>query len=125
MASGKKRESNTERCFAKFSQNSLVDLRKNHEWQTGIATRAKGSGCPFCSRKIAAKDNNLQVLNPKLSEQWHPTKNGHLTPKSILPGAHRKVWWTCDKGHEWKAFVFSRNKGTGCPYCYRKKRLSV
>ena len=94
---------------------------KGHEWETVIAYRAAGSGCPYCAGKLASKDRNLKVLNPRLSEEWHSIRNENLTPDNILPGSHKKVWWQCRKGHEWKAFVFSRNKGTGCPYCYREK----
>ena len=94
---------------------------KGHEWQTVLAYRANGSGCPYCAGRLASKDRNLKVLNPELAEQWHPVKNGKLAPEDILPGAHRKVWWQCNKGHEWKAFVFSRSKGTGCPDCRRQK----
>ncbi len=60
---------------------------------------------------------NLQVINPSLAEQWHPTKNGSLTQKDVFPKSGKKVWWICDKGHEWEAFVRARNHGTGCPYC--------
>ena len=99
--------------------------KKSHEWQASVIYRTKRRGCPSCSRKTATKEYNLQVLNPKLAGQWHPTKNGDLTPKDILPGAHKRVWWQCDKGHDWKAYVFSRNKGFGCRQCNRQKRLSV
>jgi hypothetical protein len=95
---------------------------KGHKWQTRVANRSKGHGCPYCAGKLASEDRNLEVLNPKLAKQWHPTKNGDLTPQDILPGAHKKVWWQCKKGHAWKAFVFSRKKGTGCPHCNRQKR---
>jgi hypothetical protein len=71
---------------------------------------------------LVSKDRNLKVLNPKLSEEWHPTKNGDLTPENILPGSNKKVWWKCKKGHDWKAYVFARNKGTGCPHCNRQER---
>ena len=95
---------------------------KGHEWQTRIAMRTRGKGCPGCSGRTPTKEYNLQVVNPKLSEEWHPTKNGDLTPKDVLPGSHKKVWWQCEKGHAWKAFVFSRKRGTGCPHCNRIKR---
>jgi hypothetical protein len=26
---------------------------------------------------------NLKKINPKLAKQWHPTKNGNLTPKDF------------------------------------------
>ena len=32
--------------------------------------------------------------------------------------AKPKVWWQCNKGHEWKANIYSRNLGGhGCPVC--------
>jgi hypothetical protein len=38
---------------------------------------------------------NLERANPNLAKDWHPTKNGKLTPKDVFPGAHKKVWWQC------------------------------
>ena len=64
--------------------------QKAHDWQAPVASRTKGRGCPVCSGRIATKEYNLQVVNPILAEQWHPTKNGDLTPKDVLPGAHKK-----------------------------------
>ena len=98
---------------------------KGHEWVAAIKARTKGNGCPGCSGRTATKENNLQVENPKLAKEWHPTKNGDLTPKDILPGSHKKRWWKCANGHEWQTFVYSRNQGAGCRYCNRQKRLSA
>ncbi|MBW2174586.1 MAG: zinc-ribbon domain-containing protein [Deltaproteobacteria bacterium] len=64
-----------------------------------------------------SRTHNLRVVNPALSKEWHPTKNGTLTPRDVAPNSHKKTWWICDKGHEWQAKVQSRNKGSGCPYC--------
>ena len=48
---------------------------------------------------------NLKKINPKLAKEWHPTKNGNLTPKDVTPSSGQKVWWICDnrghKGHWW------------------------
>ena len=68
---------------------------------------------------------NFEKINPKLAKEWHPTKNGDLTPEDVLPGSHKKRWWKCKKGHEWQAYVFSRNKGSGCRQCNRPKKLSA
>lgn len=37
-----------------------------------------------------------------------------------------KVWWKCDKGHEWFTVIGSRAVGHGCPVCNRggKKKTS-
>ena len=34
--------------------------------------------------------NNLMASNSKLAEEWHPTKNGNLTPKDVTPSPDRK-----------------------------------
>ena len=68
----------------------------------------------------ATNSYNLKVINPRLSKEWHPTKNKDLTPKDITPGRKRKVWWQCKKGHEWKAVIAYRSNGSGCPYCAGK-----
>ena len=68
------------------------------------------------SRKIC-KDICLAVLLPELAAQWHPTLNGDLTPYDFTCGVGKKVWWLCEKGHEWDAFISNRTKGKGCPCC--------
>jgi hypothetical protein len=90
---------------------------KGHEWEAVIADRSQGSGCPYCAGKAVCDDNCLQTINPTLAREWHPVKNGKLTPRDVTPGSNKKVWWICGKGHEWEATIKNRNKGTGCPYC--------
>ncbi len=63
------------------------------------------------------KSYNLKKINPRLSKEWHPTKNGNLTPKDVTPSSAQKVWWICDNNHEWLAKIDNRARGTGCPYC--------
>lgn len=98
---------------------------KGHEWQATIAHRCRGAGCPVCARgeKIKSSPNRLS-LNPMLAKDWHPTKNEGLTPDMVLTSSKIKVWWQCDKGHEWQAYIFNRSKGTGCPVCNKKRAKS-
>jgi hypothetical protein len=92
---------------------------KGHEWEARVANRSRGRGCPYCAGRLVCDDNCLQTLNPALASQWHPRKNGALTPRDVTPGSIRRVWWICGKGHEWEATVNNRSSGTGCPYCAR------
>ncbi|MFC1488156.1 zinc-ribbon domain-containing protein, partial [Thermoproteota archaeon] len=46
---------------------------------------------------------NLAKLYPDLAKEWHPTKNGDLSIFNVFPKSHKKVWWKCNQGHEWKA----------------------
>lgn len=87
-------------------------------WETSIKNRARGSGCLYCSnQKVVKGYNDLQTVNPTLAEEWNYEKNGELTPDAIAPNSHKKIWWKCDKGHEWQATISGRNTGKGCPYC--------
>ena len=63
-----------------------------------------------------AERNELALLT-----QWHPVKNGPLTPRQVSYGSRQKIWWLCPKGHEWQAAVYTRTKGSGCPYCAGKQ----
>lgn len=97
---------------------------KGHEWEAIISNRSKGYGCPYCLGKYACDDNCLQTVNPNLAEQWHPDKNGDLTPNNVTNGSGKKVWWRCEKGHEWQAVILSRSSGTGCPVCSNESKTS-
>ncbi len=99
----------------------------DHEWDAKIQERSRGNGCPICSNRRVVRSNSLGFTSPELSKQWHPTKNGTLTPANVTASSGRKVWWKCTKGsdHEWQATPCNRVRGkTGCPYCAGKKVLA-
>jgi len=68
--------------------------------------------------------NNLSITHPELAKEWHPTKNGTLTPDRVSYGTRKKMWWLCKKGHEWQASVANRAWGNGCIYCSGQKVIS-
>ena len=89
-----------------------------HEWQATIHNRSKGKRCPYCSNRILLTGfNDLNTVNPNLAKEWNYEKNIGLTPMDVMPNSGKKVWWKCNKGHEWHTTIDSRNKGHGCPYC--------
>ena len=64
--------------------------------------------------------------HPHLVEEWHPTKNGVLSPTSVKSGSKDKLWWRCSKNcnHEWQTATYLRvKKHSRCPYCAGKKTL--
>ncbi len=70
------------------------------------------------------KDYNkdcLAIKIPELVKEWHGEKNKELTPYDVTYGSNKKVWWKCDKGHEWEAPIKSRYRGGKCPYCIGRK----
>ena len=99
-------------------------------WSTSVNRRTwkNGSGCPYCSGRLPIKgETDLATRRPDIAKEWHPTKNGDLTPDQVTFGSGRKVWWVCGHGHGWEARVCSRTSqnATGCPYCANRARHAV
>lgn len=89
-----------------------------HEWQAVVYSRNRGTGCPFCTnQKLLKGFNDLSTIAPDAALEWHPTKNGDLTPASVLAYTIKDAVWLGKCGHEWSATVVHRTKGSGCPYC--------
>ena len=102
------------------------DKGDDHEWETSPKHRKNGTKCPVCSNRIIVKSNSLQFNYPQLAKEWHPTKNGVITPFKVSPGSNKKVWWKCDKGddHEWLETINARVHGNGCTICSNRKVVS-
>jgi|APSaa5957512535_1039671.scaffolds.fasta_scaffold10250_2 hypothetical protein len=101
--------------------------KNSHEWISSVNNRTNKINCPHCVGNIVSKYNNLEIDNPKISKQWHPTKNGKLKPVNFTKGSGKKVWWLCKNGHEWEATIHSRSRRElGCPHCrnFYKPKIS-
>jgi hypothetical protein len=101
----------------------LCPVDPSHEWPATICNRLKPAGCPYCAGKLATRKTCLAAVSPGLAKQWHPAKNGAISPASILPHSNKKFWWLCPKDphHEWEATPNNRSNGRGCPVCAGKK----
>ena len=100
------------------------DKADDHEWEAAVGSRTKeGATCPICCGRKFAPSNSLAAKYPALAKEWHPTKNGKLTPENTIAGGHDKIWWKCDKGedHEWQTSIIRRKQGRGCHVCENKK----
>ena len=93
---------------------------EGHEWKTPVFLRTSGYGCPRCANN-RVYENSLSVDNPKMASEWHPTKNGNLTPDDVTLGCAKKVWWQCKNGHEWQTEIKTRAKGHDCPFCSNQR----
>ena len=99
----------------------LCSKVRNHSYDAVISSRTKKKpdGCPYCSGHRVSNENNLKHLFPKISSEWHPTKNGDSKPEEFTYATNKKVWWLCPKGHDYNALISSRTRKQrqGCPYC--------
>ena len=112
-----------ENVFPGSTKRYWWKCEKGHEWRAGVASRASGAGCPYCTGRKVEKDfNDLNALYPQIAAQWDAGKNGSLSPTDVTPYANKKVWWKCNEGHSWQAVIASRtSENSGCPYCAGKK----
>ena len=97
----------------------------HHSYDSKIANRINGTGCPYCAGKRAIVGiSDLATVNPDLAREWHPTKNENLTPQDVVVGSNKKVWWQCERGHEWQTSVAHRSNGRRCPKCFGESKTS-
>lgn len=98
----------------------LCPVHPSHEWEASVIGRATHAfGCPFCLNRKVSVTNSLATMAPDLAAEWHPTKNGTLTPDDVMPGTNKLAWWKCPKrGHVYRAEIAVRAKQlTGCKKC--------
>ncbi len=68
--------------------------------------------------KVASPKYNIKIKYPDVASQWHPTKNGDKKPEDYRPGSVKKVWWKCERNHEWEARIGNRTQ-TAVPIAIR------
>ncbi|MBR5602485.1 MAG: zinc-ribbon domain-containing protein, partial [Clostridia bacterium] len=101
-----------------------------NEWQTSVANRVRGTGCPICAKaaqglakiqKHIEKNGSFADHFPELIEEWDFSQND-VVPSEVSYQSHRRVWWkckTCD--HLWATTVYHRTvRKSGCPACSNK-----
>ena len=96
-----------------------------YEYKAKISNRENGRGCACCANLVVVKGvNDLATTHPHLAKEWHPSKNGDLTPEKVTYGKGKKVWWVCPEGHEYPATILHRSHGTNCPICNSGRQTS-
>ena len=85
-----------------------------HQYESLIAERKRGKGCPYCAGRRAFKGfNDLSTTHPELSKQafgWDPQK--------VTAGSHSKREWICPQGHISTSIIKNRALlGNNCNIC--------
>ena len=92
-------------CYLNIEYNFDINIDNDYQSIFNIYIREK-------------KENSLVDKFPEIAAEWHPTKNGDLTPENFSIGSNIKAWWLCPVcGHEWKTSISHRSKGEKCPIC--------
>lgn len=111
-----------------LNDNSLQEVwwkcsKCGREWKATIQSRKKPN-CKICNYKSVAENrhlipgaNDLISLNPDFLKDWNYEKNSY-DPHALTDGSHKIINWKCHVcGYEWKAPVYDRTNGHGCPKC--------
>lgn len=86
-------------------------------WETSVKNRTYGSGCTCDAmarkavslrRTLVKKHGSLAQNRHDIAAQWHPTKNGALTPDDFTVHSEESVWWIDSNGHEWESSIVVR-----------------
>lgn len=69
--------------------------------------------------------DTLDITHPLVAAEWHPMKNGCLSPSDVTQGSAKVVWWQGSQcHHEWDVKICVRtSQAQGCPYCNNKRVL--
>lgn len=98
-----------------------------HTWDMSVnsATDREKMTCPYCSGRLPIPGKtDLATLEPEIAAEWDYTRN-LLLPSNVTRMSGKKVWWICNEGHSYKARIYNRSKGKGCPVCAGKKGNSI
>ena len=94
----------------------------DNQWQAEVARRVRGHGCPKCAGKLSIP---LLIEAPHLVKEWMMQKNDRAI-EDITAGSGYKAWWECNScNYQWKAEVYRRVKGGGCPKCAGKHGIPL
>lgn len=103
-----------------------------HSWESTVANRLAGHGCPFCSKnkRQFCVHNSLKLKYPDIAKELDPDLNGSLRSEDLYCRSATKVWFKCPKTncafgcpHIYQATVSSRTLGHNqCPFCSKVSR---
>jgi hypothetical protein len=123
---------------AKCISKEKPPVLKQYEWEcpeghsffgTPLTHTKNKFTCPKCK---ALKTTKLKVSGklPKYVDifvqlkEIAASKNGQCLSSSYK-GSYRKILWRCVEGHEWESTPGSIKKGSWCPVCAGRQRLSI
>lgn len=93
---------------------------EGHEWLAPVCEVHRGRGCAVCrGLQIVRGVNDFKSLFPVESAMWHPTKN-EKSPEELTSGSGKRVWFICERGHEFDTVLRRVKDGNWCRYCAGK-----
>jgi hypothetical protein len=86
---------------------------EGHVWETNVAARTGGTGCPICvGKQVLPGYNDLATTHPEiatLAEGWDPT--------TVSMGSHLHRVFRCEQGHMYETEIAIKVRTPGCQVC--------
>lgn len=120
-------------CFLKMGKKKIWFTCQDckHDFDAVLDDiSSKGSWCSYCANKKLCSSETCDACFKKSfashskAGNWHPTKNGSMTPRScFLTMNSPKIWFTCeDCKHDFEASLGNVVANSRwCPYCANQK----
>ena len=89
------------------------------------------SWCPFCgNRELCTDTSCMQCYKKSFSSHsksvfWHPTKNGTFKPRNMFLHSGKKIYFICEKGHEFDSKLNNISNGGWCGFCRNKSEQKL
>ena len=107
-------------CLSEKYINAHTKLRwrckEGHEWEAQPRNIKHRTWCPECAGKTKITIEDMKKLAS--------SKGGECVSKEYID-TNTKLKWRCKKGHIWEAMPLSIKRGTWCPYCVGKAKLTI
>lgn len=95
-----------------------------HSYQSTVANRVRGNGCPICAGKRVLRGyNDLFTSYPFTKKLWDFSRNIEINPEECSGKSHKVVWWKCANGHSWQSKISHITDGHTCPYCAGQRAI--
>ena len=123
-----------------FDGQDLFDLYQHADLQLPLENAHQLASIVAKHLDVRRLSNNLQLANrdsfdqselflpttdPDLAKQWHPEKNGDVSPETVRPASLKVYWWRCEQGHEFQAAPVHRTRmSRPCPGCQTRWTVS-
>ncbi len=109
------------KCLSKSYINAKTKLRwrcsEGHEWEaTSHNIINTGTWCPYCSK--------LSKITIKEMQEIAKSRGGKCLSKKYINNT-TKLRWRCKEGHIWEGVPNSINRGSWCPYCAGRGKLTI
>ncbi|WP_442506381.1 zinc-ribbon domain-containing protein [Novipirellula sp. SH528] len=130
LLAGERKTIDGEDLFDLFSSSQFANKLSNAYQLVSVVAKHPDVRRLSNNLQLAHRDSfdvselSLEKADPEIASQWHPSKNGSLTPADVRPNSFKPRWWMCEQQHEFEAMpVYRTRMVRSCPGCQERWNL--